>query len=192
MKLFISVLLLLLSACSNASHLQAGEAQAEIVAETICVPIGLNGESLELCVDNLVGSPMYYQTNLFYLKTKTGRKSLDLGGGFSTYELIVSPSRRYMVDVENIGEGHGAFSVVDLDDLRSGKSPERCAGIEAYPSGFWDLEWQKDILYFTAGVDLVGTHEPASYEDEFVYRYRIYPAEGCRLEQVGEPVPVTQ
>ena len=28
---------------------------------------------------------------------------------------------------------------------------------------------------------------PPSYEDKFVYRYWMYPAEDCRLEQVGEP-----
>ena len=192
MKLLISVLILLLCSCSNKPHLQVDDAQSEIVVETICVPIGLSGDPLEFCVDNLAGSPMYYQTNVFYLKTQNGRESLDLGGGFSTYDLLVSPSRRYMVDVENIGEGHGAFSVMDLDDVRAGKSPGSCGGIEAYPAGFWDLEWQGDVLFFTVGMDLIGTFDPPSYEDEFVYRYRMYPAEGCRLEQVGEPALVTQ
>jgi hypothetical protein len=185
-QLFLLLLISLLAACAKAPR------QSAMVRDTLCVPIGIDGAPMTLCVDNIEESPYFLQYNRYRLEIASGSPGVVLGGGFRTHDLLVSPTRRFMVEVEDAGEGHGIFSVVDLDDVRAGAEPGRCGWTEAYPGGFYDLSWEGEVLLFKTEVDLFadqaqgnGTFE----EPGFVYTYRMYPEEKCRLEMFGMPVP---
>ncbi len=154
----------------------------ETVHSTLCEPIGLSGKQLDLCVENRAGTPEYSQSSVYYLKTATDTHPLALSG-LSTYSLLVSPDRNYVVIEENAGEGHIIFSIANLDDIRAKKDkPAICRGWDDLV-GYDELEWRGEQLYFSATQNLLANISPAT-KDETIYHYRLTPADNCRLELV--------
>lgn len=98
--------------------------------------------------------------------------------------MLVSPNRNYVVIEENAGEGHGIFSIVDLDDVRSSKeNPASCVGWDDLV-GYDELEWRGEQLHFSATQNLLEENAPFT-ENGIIYRYRLTPADNCRLELLG-------
>ena len=193
MKYFI-FLFLFIPGLLAAKNLQAENSPANrksadrIVVRTICEPIGQKGEQLDLCVDNYEGTEEYYQVDAYYLKSSSGRKDLNIGGGFCTFKLMASPDRNYIVIEECAGEGHAMFSVANLDDIRANKEqPAACGGLDDL-SGYSSLKWQGEILYFEATADLLAGQRVFDGSDR-IYRYRLFPADHCRLVQLGSSMP---
>lgn len=154
-----------------------------LTIETICEPIGRNGEQLDLCVENREGIEVFGRTDYFYLNSPAGKTESPLGGGFGTHRLMASPGRNYIVIEGNAGEGHGMFGVLDLDEVRANKEdPTYCFGLDDL-SGYSALEWQGESLQFEAEVNL---QEGEHFADQSgtIYRYRLTPAEDCRLELI--------
>lgn len=161
--------------------------QTETIYSTLCEPIGLNDQPLDLCVENREGTPEYYQSSVYYLKTPTEIRPLPYGG-FSTYRMLVSPGRNYVVIEENAGEGHLIFSIDNLDDVRASKeNPTGCGGWDDLV-GYDELEWRGEQLHFSATQILLTENAPTT-EDEIIYRYRLTPADNCRLELLGSSQP---
>ncbi len=153
------------------------------VHSTLCEPIGLSGKQLDLCVENRDGTPEHSQSSVYYLKTATGTQPLALSG-LSTYSLLVSPDRNYVVIEENAGEGHLVFSIANLDDIRAKKDkPAICRGWDDLV-GYDELEWRGEQLYFSATQNLRAKGSPAT-EDKIIYRYRLAPADNCSLQLVA-------
>ncbi len=165
------------------SQSQDTEPQTEKIYSILCEPIGLNDQQLDLCVENREGTPEYYQSSVYYLKTPSEIRPLPYGG-FSMYRMLVSPNRNYVVIEENAGEGHGIFSIVNLDDVRASKeNPTVCGGWDDLV-GYDELEWRGEQLHFSATQNLLVENAPFT-EDEIIYRYRLTPADNCRLELLG-------
>ena len=183
MKLWIYITPLLLSACAYS--------QRNLLAEQAhCVPIGIE-EAIDLCVLNIHNWHHNYWMNSYFLVTEGNISDIEsLGGGFQTYEMLVSPSRKYIAISEDGGEGHPYFTVFNLDDIRNGDKPSVIESIEAYPSGFYSLQWQDDKLYFETETDLLASEEIRNETDWFYEFSYHFDAETGKLIQLGEPTRV--
>jgi hypothetical protein len=165
--------------------------QRSLIAEqALCIPIGLDEEAVDLCVLNVNQGNPTYQYCTYYLVSEEGIANVEGLGGFQTYEMLTSPSRKYVVISEDAGEGHPYFTVLSLEDIRNGNKPGVIESIEAYPSGFYGLEWQGDKLLFNTETDLLASREIRNETDwlyEFAYRL---DAETGEVVQLGEPIPL--
>jgi hypothetical protein len=183
-RVFPYILILLLCACAPT--------QRSLIAEqALCVPIGLDEERMDLCVLNIHNWNHNYWTNHYFIVTEGNISDVDgLGGGFETYDMLVSPSRQFIAITENGGEGHPYFSAFYLDDIRNGNKPTSIASIEAYPSGFFGLEWQGDNLFFSTETDLLSSMEIRN-ETDWLYEFHYQLDAGTgQLVQLGEPAPI--
>lgn len=153
--------------------------------EALCESIGREGLELELCALNIVNYAPYYQaTRVFLVSEGNVREVESLSGGFGIYEMLASPSRRYLAIVENGGEGHPDLGICSLEEIEKGVENPCFAGFNPYPGGVYDLKWQGDVLTFSSdGID------PVLPEGEYYQRYALDANQG-QLEKLGEPVPV--
>ena len=183
MKVWIYITPLLLGAC-------AYNQRSLIAEQALCVPIDKQ-ETTDLCVLNIHNWNHNYWTNTYFVVTESNISDVEsLGGGFQTYEMLVSPSRKYIAITEDGGEGHPYFTVLRLDDIRNGDKPRVIESIEAYPSGFYGLEWQDDKLYFESGTDLLAS-QPIRGETDWLYEFSYQlDAETGKLVQLGEPTRI--
>jgi hypothetical protein len=177
--LLVLVLTLLLGGCAQPQQ------ESLLAREALCESIGREGQEQELCALDIVNYAPYYQATRVYLVSEFSIQEVEsLSGGFGIYELLASPSRRYLAIVENAGEGHPELSVCSLEAVLKGDENPCFAGFNPYPGGVYDLEWQGDVLTFSSdGVD------PMLPEGEYYQRYAL-DAESGELEKLAGPVPV--
>jgi hypothetical protein len=174
---YLLIILILLSACAPVK-------QNRLAEQSVCVPIGSEESPQDLCFLNVDNRDTYNQRSLFFIVNDFGTEMIPaLGGGLEVFELLISPSRHYAAVVESAGEGHGIFFVTDLHQVRAHKNPQRCPGIEAYPYGFFDLQWHDNVLHFSTNVDLLNLSAiDPDVEPLPTYNYRLNPAQACHLE----------
>lgn len=178
---YLLIVLLLFSACTPTTP-------HRLIQHSTCVPVGRDQAPQDLCFLTVANRYTYNERNLFFLVDDFNIEQIPpLGKGFETEELLVSPSRHYVAIIENAGEGHGVFFIIDLNNIRAHEEPRRCPGIEAYPYGFFDLQWHDDALHFSTNIDL---NTPSDIDIDTAvdnlpdYNYRLLPAQDCRLEQI--------
>lgn len=174
---YLLIILILLSACAPVK-------QNWLTEQSVCVPVGSEESPQDLCFLNVDNRDTYNQRSLFFLVNDFGTEMIPaLGDGLEVFELLISPSRRYAAVIENAGEGHGIFFVTDLDQIRAHKDSQRCPGIEAYPYGFFDLQWHDDVLHFSTNTDLLNLSAiDTDVEPLPTYNYLLNPAQACHLE----------
>jgi hypothetical protein len=177
MKYLLPVLLLLVVSCSGAGpNLLARQSR--------CVAIGSGGQALELCFLTAENRYLSSERNLLFVVSEGGIERIDSpGNGFETIDILVSDSRRYAALIENAGEGHGQFTLIDLERLRERRQCEGCETISAYPYGFFNLAWRGDTLVFSSNSDILApVYGAPEVEPLPVYQYRLLPSQDCRLE----------
>lgn len=165
----------------------AGPPQESLLSrEATCADIGQAGWEQQLCALNVTNYAPYYEATRVYLVSIGNFREIEsLSGGHGIYEMLASPSRRYLAIVENAGEGHPELGVCSLKAiLKEDKNP--CfAGFNPYPGGIYDLKWQGDVLTFTN--DGIEPLLP-EIEGEYYQRYRL-DAASAKLEKSGAPIP---
>lgn len=175
------MVILLLIGCAKPSQ------ESLLAREALCEPIGREGQEQELCALNVINYAPYYEATRVYLVSEGHIREVEsLSGGYGIYELLASPSRRYLAIVENAGEGHPELGVCYLEKVLKGEEDPCFAGFNPYPGGVYDLAWQGDVLTFSS--DGIEPLLPES-EGECYQRYRL-DAESGKLEKSGRPVPI--
>ena len=178
MHCFTIALLIFLCSCSQAK-------QTLLAQRALCVPIGLNGEQIDLCVLNTQNHHYSNPHNRYFLVDEVRIYDVPgLGNEFQTYNLLVSPSRRFMAVEVDVGRGYGTLFVTDLNGVRAGLKPAICGRVETTLKGFSNLKWQGEILTFETEKELPPKPAEHPVKDFTVYRYQISPEKNCRLEQV--------
>jgi hypothetical protein len=178
LKALPAILLLALCSCtpSNGSLL---------AQKALCVPIGTKADPLELCAINTQNHQYSNPQNQYFLIDKVRiYKVEDFGHELQTYELLVSPSKDYVVAIVDIGEGFGSFYVANLENIVAGISPHLCGLYEAYPDGISMLEWRENSLKFTSTKNLK-EYSANNPPDNSAFNYILFPEEDCRLELIS-------
>ncbi len=179
-KILPLLILLGFTSCSAPMKVHNKKPHSGTIHSTLCEPIGLDSQQLDLCVENRDGNQDFFQASFYFLKTATNTQPLAFSG-LSTFRMLVSPKRKFIVIEENAGEGHGIFSIVNLDDIRAQKAaPSVCWGWDDLV-GYDDLEWRGEQLYFSANQNLVDDNTSLA-DGETIYHYLLNPAVDCRLE----------